>query len=164
MFSRGSGMDLSVLNTVDSSEDGAWMPVLDLDWETPLGCSILVIGPDSKAVTVIADEEERYAQKRLAESFAGNKKTSGDNVEISADKAIRKACKLTKNWKDIEWAGAPFPYSEANAEKLYTKIPHIRTQVLNFYRDRANFTSPEYANWRKRFVADSPSTSPAKME
>jgi len=158
-------MDLSLMNTADSRDAGSWMPVLDFDWETPIGCSILVLGPDSKEAVGIMDEEEKYNQRRLAESFAGNKasKASLDN-EVSVDKAIRKAVKLTKGWKDVEWDGKEFPYTEANAVLLYTKIPHIRTQVLNYYRDRANFTVPEYANWRKRFGEGPSSTLREKAE
>lgn len=141
-------MDLSLMATSESSEQGSWMPVLDFDWETPVGCSILVLGPDSKEAMQIADEEEKYNQRKLAESFAGK---GTKDAEVGADKAIRKAVRLTKGWENIEWAGTPFTYSADNALKLYTASPHIRTQVLNYYRDRTHFTKPEYANWRKLF-------------
>lgn len=158
-------MDMSLMNTLDSSEAGSWMPVLDLDWETPIGCGILVLGPDSKNAMAIMDEEEKFNQRRLAESFAGNKaaKDRADN-ELGADKAIRKAVRLTKDWRNIEWDGQPFPYSEDNAIKLYTKVPHIRAQVLGYWRDRAHFTRPEYANWRKQFGDDSSSITHEKVE
>ena len=158
-------MDLALMNTADSSEEGAWLEILDFDWETPIGCSLLVLGPDSREALKINDEEEKFNQKRLAESFAGSKKSkdSADN-EVGADKAIRKALALTKGWKDVEWDGKPFPFNTENALILFTKIPHIRVQVLNFYRDRANFMKPEYANWRKRFGEGSSSTSPGKAE
>jgi hypothetical protein len=155
-------MDMALLNTADRSEDGSWMDVLDLDWETPLGCSILVKGPDSKDALILLDEEERFNQKRLVDSYA-NKKGTPD-PEVSADKAIRKAVRMTKGWQDMEWAGEAFPFTEENAIKLYTKVPHIRTQVLTYYRDRVNFTTPEYASWRKRFGDGSSSTTPAKEE
>lgn len=158
-------MDLSLMNTADSSEEGAWLDILDFDWETPVGCSVLVLGPDSKDAARISDEEEKFNQKRLAEAFAGSAKKAKGVAEVDEDgveKAIRKAVKLTKGWKDVEWDGKPFPFTPANAAMLYSKIPHIRTQVLNFYRDRANFTKPEYASWRKRFGDGSSSTSPEK--
>ena len=154
-------MDLSLLNTKDASEEGTWMPVLDLDWTTPFGdAQVLVLGPDSSEAARLVDEEERLTQRHLAEAFANKQtKVAEDGKE---DRDIRKACRITKNWKEIDWEGKPFPYSPDNAKMLYTKVPHLRAQVLMHYNQRSNFTSPEYASWRKRFGEDSSSTGPEK--
>jgi hypothetical protein len=155
-------MDVSLLNTTDPSNDGAWLDILDLDWVTPIGARIRVLGPDSPEAIRIADEDEKESQRNLAESFAG--KTKAHVTADIADKMTKRACLLTKGWEDLSWGDEPFPYNEENALKLYRKVPHIRVQVLNFYRNRANFTKPEYANWRKQFGQDSSSTVPEKVE
>ena len=158
-------MDVSVFNTKDKSDEGSWMPILDFDWETPVGADILVLGPDSREAVAIIDEEESFNQRRIAESFAGNKKAKAEaEGEVSVDKAIRKAVRLTLGWRNIEWEGKEFPFTPENATKLYTKVSHIRVQVLNYYRDRSTFTTPEYANWRARFGKDSSLTPPAREE
>jgi len=157
-------MDLSLMATDVQSEEGTWMPVLDFDWQTEIGCSILVLGPDSKEAMAIADEEEKLNQRRLANTFVSKGKDTDKESPVDDGPAIRKAVRLTKGWKDVEWAGAPFPYTEGNAMILYTKAPHVRNQVLGYWRDRSHFTSPEYASWRKRFGEGSSSTTPAKAE
>jgi hypothetical protein len=156
-------VDLKLFDTLETSEHGAWMPVMDFDWVTPIGCSILVLGPDSKEAIAIQDEEERFAQRRMIESVS-KKDDDKDESKASVEKAVQKAIRLTKGWKDIVWGGEAFEYSELNARILYTKSPHIRNQVLGYYRDRSNFTTPEYATWKSRFGKDSTSTSPEKAE
>lgn len=153
-------MDISLFDTKSLSDSGSWLDIVDFDFVTPIGCSILVLGPDSDPAVKIADEEEKATQQRMFDSFSG-KKTAEDE-ETRTEKDIRKAVRITKDWKDIEWDGAEFPYSEANAEKLYRYVPHIRMQVLTYYSNRLNFTQPGYASWKKPSGQVSSSTTRAK--
>lgn len=139
--------DLSLMSTLEKSEEGSWMHVYNLVGEE-LDSELLVLGPDSKEAARIANEAEKEAWKKMAE-LAGNTKKKGKVVEeedTSIEDQIKKACRLTKDWKNIEWAGKPFPYNKENAEKLFTQSPAIRDQVLRFYNNRANFTKSGSGN------------------
>jgi hypothetical protein len=114
------------------------MSILDLNGD-PLDCQILVFGPDSHEAAKIANETEKAAWKQLA-AAAGKKggKQDGEDGE-SVDKLVDKAIRMTKGWKNIQWAGKEFEFNDTNARQLYTKGPYIRDQVLRFYQDRSNF-------------------------
>jgi hypothetical protein len=152
-------MDLSLFNTADQSNDGCWLDIKDFDGVTPIGCSILVLGPDSQEAACIRDEEERLASKRLAEAF-GNKKTSKDDLdkELNTEKDIRKAVKLIKGWKDVSWKGVSLEFNPTNVRMVCEKVSLVRYQVLNFHNNSASFTPPGYTNWRKLSGQESSST------
>lgn len=157
-------MDLSQYCTKESSEEGSWLDILDFDFETPIGAKILVLGPDSREAVRMSDEEEREAQKKLAEMFAGAKKkgASEPESESSEEKSVRKAVKLTKGWQDIALGDKVFEYNEKNAKWLYENSPHIRNQVLGFYQRRANFTKAGSDSSKKPSETKSGSTTRAK--
>ena len=159
-------MDLSVFNTTDTSEAGTWFELTDFDGVTLLGASILVMGPDSQEASRIADEEEKMTSRKLAEAFAtANKQPVKDtDKELSSDRAVRKAVRITKGWKNIEWGAVILPYSTENALMLYSKVPLFRYQVLNFHNASSHFTKPEYANWRRLFGQGSSLTPPINKE
>ena len=140
-------MDLGKLCTKVASEQGSWLTIMDFDGATPVGMEIRVLGPDSKEAIRIADDDERMALKRFADAAGGSKVKPSQDTETSEERAIRKACALSKDWratdgKDIIINGAAFPYSETNARWLFENSPHIRNQVISFYVDRSNFTTP----------------------
>lgn len=139
--------DLSYLNTVDKSEEGVWMPVLDLDGN-PLDTEILLLGPDSMEATKIANEVQKDVYKRIAESAGKGAKNvqEEDLVGEQIDQAVR----ITKGWKNLQWDGPELPFNHANAVMLYTQSPIIREQALRFYRDRSNFTKSGSKNSKKR--------------
>ena len=156
-------MGMAIFDTKATSDAGKWLEPLDLDWETKIGCSILVMGPDSEEAAKISDEEDRFTQSRLVASWSGGKVKPTED-EIKNEKEIRKAVRITKDWKDIEWGGVVFPYSVKNAERLYTQCPIIRAQVISYYNNRSNFMTPGYATWKAQSGHASSSTSPVEKE
>ena len=157
-------MDLSQYCTKESSEEGSWLDILDFDFETPIGAKILVLGPDSREAVRMADDEEREAQKRLADMFAGAKKKGASEAEQESgeEKAVSKAVKLTKDWKEISLGDKVFEFNEKNARWLYENSPHIRGQVLGFYQRRANFIKAGSDSSKKPSETRSGSTTRAR--
>ena len=137
--------DLSVLCTKESSEEGSWLEILDMDYETKIGMSILVLGPDSKAAIKIADEDQRTAIRKMADAAVKKNSSAKEDDETTEEASIRRACAVVKTWKSsddspLTLGGKEFPYSSDNAKFLFENSPHIRNQVLMFYQNRANFT------------------------
>lgn len=154
-------MDLSLLNTKDASEEGRWLPLLDLDWKTPLGIEFKVLGPDSDEAAAIALEEERTNQRKLADIFSGTQKKD-EAVESSDSREIRKCARLVVDWRgEVIWGDkGALGFNKENLNLVISKVPHIRRQVIQYYNDRANFTSAAYRDWKKQSSLPSASTTP----
>lgn len=157
-------MNLSRFDTRETSEDGKWLDILDWDWETKIGFKIKILGPDSMEAAKIADEEEKQFQATLADLYARGKKPSITVTELSVQRAVEKAARLTLDWEGGEWEGKPFPFSHENAIMLYTNCSHIRTQVLSYHASKINFTKGESSNSVPSSDSDSRSTTHAKKE
>lgn len=156
-------MNLAKFDTRSASEEGQWLDILDWDWETKIGFRVKVLGPDSMVAARINDEEEKAFQAKLAAAYAkGAKSTSEDSELLSVEKAVSKAVKLTVAWEGAEWEGDELPFNEKNAAMLYTQCSHIRTQVLAFYNQKANFTKGESKGSAPSSSSASNSTTRAK--
>jgi len=144
-------MDFKSFNTEESSAEGTWMTVKD-HLENPLDAMIKVLGPDSKEAAAIDIEAERENSRKLGDMFASRAaaakkpeaplpvdKEATERVERDVARAIR----LTKDWKNISWGKDELKFDKANATMLYTKVPMIREQVLEYYKYRSNFIAPE---------------------
>jgi hypothetical protein len=153
-------MDIASLCTKEQSEEGSWMEIMGLDYVTPIGAQILVLGPDSSEVVKMADTEQRRALKILSDLQTKKNSKALDEEEPSDVSAVRRACLLTKNWRSIELGGKQYEYSKDNATWLYTNSPHIRDQVLRYYQERANFIKPGSKNSQKRSGGNSSSNTP----
>lgn len=139
-------MNLARFDTRTISEEGQWVDILDWDWETKIGFRVKILGPDSSVAAKIADDEEKQFQAKMASVYAHGKKDVLEDDELSVDKAIAKAVKITIAWESGEWEGKELPFNEENAKMLYTQCPHIRTQILSQYAARINFTKAESSN------------------
>lgn len=154
-------MNLAEFNTVEPSEQGRWFEPIGLDGEL-IGIRIKLHGPDSRAYAEARDLAQRAAYKRLAEK--GKEQPKLDAAEMDS----KNAAAITIDWEPIdpknpiEWDGEPFPFTRANAEKLYSSVPIIRVQVLKWIEDRRNFTKPERQNSAKPSGRGSNSTGRAK--
>lgn len=157
-------MNLSRFDTRTGSEEGQWLDILDWDWETKIGFKIKVLGPDSSEAAKIADEEEKQFQAKLAEAYARGKKKELADEELSVDRAIEKAARLSVDWEGGEWEGKPLAFSRENAIMLFTKCSHIRTQVLSYHAAKANFTKGESGNSAPSSDSASRSTTRAKKD
>lgn len=157
-------MNLSRFDTRTGSGEGQWLDILDWDWETKIGFRVKVLGPDSSEAAKIADEEEKSFQAKLAEAYARGKKKDLEQDELSVDRSIEKAARLTVDWEGAEWEGKPLPFTKENAIMLYTNCSHIRTQVLSYHAAKANFTKGESSNSAPSSDSASRSTTRAKKE
>lgn len=155
-------MDLSQFCTKESSEAGSWLEVMDWDGETPIGASILVLGPDSNEAMKIADEMEKDAQKQMAEMFANKKAAAPAPSTTGQEKLTGRAVRLTKGWKNLSLGERAFDFNEPNARWLYENSPFIRDQVLSFHQKRVNFTKSGSPSLPKQSAITSGSTTPAK--
>jgi len=146
-------MDFKSFNTEESSAEGTWMVVNDLQ-NNPLDAQIKVLGPDSKEAASIDIEAERENSRKLGDMFASRAAgaaTKKAEAPLPVDKEaterverdVARAIRLTKDWKNISWGKDELKFDKANATMLYTKVPMIREQVLEYYKYRSNFIKPE---------------------
>ena len=138
-------MDLSKLDTATGSEAGRWIEPRDMDGNQ-LGIRIKVLGPDSRKYGQLRDEVQRDAYRAIAAASNGLEPESEKLTE--AEKEAKFYAALTVDWEStvegesVEWDGKPFPFTEANAVKLYRSAVVVRNQVKIFVESRRNFTQP----------------------
>ena len=136
-------MDLSLLNTKDGSEQGAWFTP---KWDgEPLDCKFKVLGPDSKVAIKYTDDLSKNVQSKFALMVAGAQKNGKvkdlpEDTETFEDKDIAKASAIIVGWENVQWEGKEFPYSPENAKFLMEKASFLRNQILRFHDEQANFT------------------------
>ena len=133
-------MDLSALDNITTGTcelaiygpDGEPLTYDDNGTESP--CTITVVSADS------ADYQRVFKRQVTAKSRdmqkRGRAKITGDSVE--SDK-IELLVACTKGWKGFVMGDQPFPFTQANATRLYTQYPIIREQVEAGITDRGNF-------------------------
>lgn len=137
-------MDLSKLDTLTGSEEGRWFEPVDLSGKK-IGIKILVYGPDSKKYGRAQGEVKRRLYKEMASASSGLEPKAGEETE--AEQEARFYAAVTGGWESttedpVTWGDQAFPYSEANALKLYLTVPSIKAQVKLFADHRRNFTKP----------------------
>lgn len=135
-------MDLSSLSTKQLSEEGAVLTVLDPRTDEPL------VNSDGSSVTLTLSgmdgaryrEHQRKIQNRRLKNLGrgGKAKLDLDAEELEKE-SLELLAACTLGWEGIEWKGAPLPFTQANAEMLYTELSWLRVQVDQFIGDRQNF-------------------------
>ena len=131
-------MDLSSLDTRKAAEDGATLTLRHPVDDTPLAddkgnpITITVVGTDS---STFKRAMHAQADKRL------NTPNGRQRVTMQAfeDDTINLLVAATIDWSGIIVDGAPLPFSNDNARKLYERFPWIKEQANTFIGDRANF-------------------------
>ena len=136
---------------VQRQEDGILVPIYSMDGKTPLGFSIRVAGPDSSRSTEALDA----IQQELIDEASLDTPKPSDN----ANRRLRYFAKVTMGFEPDARAdgttpdtaiildGAPLPFSEDNAAKLYQRFRFIYQQVV------------AKADTRAAFLKDSPDAS-----
>lgn len=137
-------MDLAKYDTKTGSEEGRWFEPIGLDGK-PLGMRIKLMGPDSRRYAELKGEVQREAYEAIA--AAANGETVKQSKKTDAEKEVDFYSKLTMDWEPtgddpVTWEGKPFPFTEANARKLYEMVPMVRNQVRVYIEGRRNFTPP----------------------
>lgn len=126
-------MDLTQLDSVKASNDGADLHVVHPSTGEKLGIVITLAGPDSD---VFRKAKRRNTDKRLKAVQKGREKLSSAELEQEATEILA-ACTL--DWSGIQEGKKDLECTPENASDLYTRYPWIREQVDEFIGDRANF-------------------------
>lgn len=138
--------DLATLDTVTPSEEGRYVIPIGFDGE-PVGLKIKVYGPDSRVYAKTKERQQSNFFKRMADAQAGtlDPKDKDDDATV---KEVEALVELTADWEPVDpdnpivWEGKAFPFSRANAKKLYERVPTVRAQVRAYIDNRRNFTMP----------------------
>lgn len=148
-------IDLARFDTVTPSEEGRYITPIGFDGAA-IGIKIKVYGPDSKVYAKTKEKQQASLFKRLADAQAGTVDPK-DKEEDSTAKEVEALVELTADWEPTDpadpvlWDGKPFPFSRANAKKLYEKVPTVRAQVRAYIENRRNFTLPEQPDFAEQF-------------
>ena len=137
-------IDLAQFDTATGSEEGRWIEPVDLTGKK-IGIKILVYGPDSKRYGKIIADKNRRLYKSLANVSNGLDPVEEEQTE--GEQEAQFYAKITGAWESlsdekVSWEGQDFPFTEANAMKLYLLVPSIKAQVKMFADHRRNFTKP----------------------
>ena len=143
-------LSLSKFNATASADEGAtceldvftadgWEPAfLDCDAKEPKKrLSINLLGAAS-------DKAKKYlnAEIRKERAKAKGKKQGDDDFDLAelVEQKAKRAAALTTGWANIpDEKGGLLEFSEKAAYEIYIKYDDIRSQVINFIDDRANF-------------------------
>lgn len=128
-------MDLSQLDTRAGAEEGAELVLLHPQTREPTDIVIRLRGEDSEAYQT----QVREFQRKKLDQARRTRRVTATPEEIEAE-ALELLVVATIGWNDsLTRDGQPYPYTPANARRLYEQFPWIREQVDEFVRERANF-------------------------
>ena len=129
-----------------AAEGGEWLQLIHPESGEELGVKegrptrIRLKGQESLA---FKQSLERAAATVNQRASPGLKMCSGtrafSNTSQSVEAQALCLASITMDWENIEWDGESFPFTAQNALKLYTDVPYVRSQVLHFSEDTANF-------------------------
>ena len=125
-----SDLDLWDLDISQSAELGAKMVLCHPVRKEPLPIGIYLKGKDAPTF--------RRTIRRQIDWQISEGKADLSAVEMERHLVERLAA-ATVGWEGIKYQGESFPFSERNAEKLYSEQIWIREQVQQFIDERANF-------------------------
>lgn len=132
--------DISTLDTLTLSEEGVEMPVIHPRTKEP------VLGSDGRQITITmlgrmsADAQAafRRVRDRQNERVQQGRRTTPEDVERD-QVDILVAC--TRAWTFSEMDGTPFPFTQANADRLWRdpRFRWLREQAFVYVNDDGNF-------------------------
>ncbi len=124
-------MDLSTLDTIAGSDEGAVMTVRHPATNEPIeGMWIRVAGPDS----TIAKQRRAMIRRKMRGSRSGQMDYNWLDEEARQTRVA-----TTLEWRDISVEGKLLECTPDNVRKVYERFPWIAEQVDEFQADRANF-------------------------
>jgi hypothetical protein len=135
-------MDLSTFDTVAAADRGAVLhlsspktgtPMFDEETKQPVTISLL--GSDSKRYT---DFVHKAKNKRIQSIGRMGRRGRATSEEAEAEQ-LELAVKCTVAWAHIIYKGQKLEFSEANVRLLYTEVPVVYDQVVEFMEDRSNY-------------------------
>lgn len=124
-------MDIKQLATADAHAEGAECNIKHPVTREPTDVFITVMG---------ADSAKWREQKKKQTNAVIASKSSGKGGDIDFDAMdVDALVEVTTGWRGIVSEGADYPFSKANAKKLYESSPGVVDQLLVFISDGANF-------------------------
>lgn len=123
-----------------SEVDNAEIEIIHPVTKQGTGIFVTIYSCDSETYKKVSRKQLNRRLKNPGRRVAGVQITS---EEIEAEN-IETLVTCTKSWRGVGWSGEAaengvLPFSAANAELLYKRVPTIREQVEAAINDRANF-------------------------
>jgi len=129
-------MDISKLDIVASSNEGAVLEVLHPKTLTKTGIEIILVGTDSD---IYNKQRLKASNKRLEQlNKTGKLKRTAEEIE---EETIEMLVSCTIGWSGIEEDGKPLEFTPKHVKHVYEKYPWIREQIDQFIGSRDNFLS-----------------------
>jgi len=124
---------LTKFDTKTKASKGVEIELKDLRTGKRAGAFITILGADSDQFQDAKTEQARA----LADSQVnGDRPGSRQMIEMTC----RTLAACTIGWRELEGPdGQPLPFSEFEAQKLYSDYPAIRDQINEEMANRANF-------------------------
>jgi hypothetical protein len=139
-------IDLSSLDTKESSERGAVLELRHPETGKELGIKITLAGADStlfvKASNKIAAARANanMTPARMKRMRQGRPmEVSEEDMEDQRQDAIKLLASVTLAWEGVVIGGSEVECSHEAAISLYARFPWIREQVDTFVNERSNF-------------------------
>lgn len=130
-------MDITAFDSTGPANEGAKMEV-----RLPNGAPALK--PDGEPVTITLLGKDSDTYQRASNALTNRALRARGQQPVTAESAltdhINILAKVTTGWDGLTEDGAPLPFSEDNAKKLYRIAPALREQVTEFVNDRGNFS------------------------
>ncbi len=123
-------MDIARFDTQKGAEEGHRLQLKDPFGE-PLDVYITVKGMDS-----VTYQDAQLETVRRYKDLPERKRKDPDLIRAGVMELL---ADVTMGWENLQIDGAAYPFSRANALKLYGRFPWIREQVQQAVEDRANF-------------------------
>lgn len=126
-------MELDDLLTQDAHEEGAECQIISPVDNKPTDFYIKVLGTDS----IGFQKAQRKIRNNAIKALSEKKEIS---IEDEIDQEIEHLASITIGWRGLTVDEKEKPFTKEHCKNLYTKAPHIRSQVDRFISDLTNFT------------------------
>jgi len=129
---KAEPIDLSTLDTIKGSNEGAGFDVLHPGNNKKIGTRIEMFGPDSK---VANEAYNKLSESKMSRLRQGHK----DTPESARVDSCNYLAGLTKGWDILVDNGKNLPFSITAASDIYYRYPWIKEQADAYASKRGNF-------------------------
>lgn len=128
-------MDLKQLDTKVGSEEGAWMPICDLNGD------VFIDEKSGKPVRfkIIGSNSKKFKAQQKMQMDAGKKKKNGLSASDSIEYSMKTYTASVIAWEYVVWEGKEVACNPENVRMILDASEPILTQVVAFIGDAANF-------------------------
>lgn len=128
-------MEIGNLETAEAHGEGAECRIKGFDGKDT-DVFIHIKGCDSLESQKCTSRARRDATVKLSSKDLAKKGLSDDYY---IDVEVGELVELTTGWRGLTDKGEPVPYSKERSERLFRSSPGVRSQLINFAYNRANF-------------------------